>query len=205
MPPRKVVNVSPPPVVVRKKKIHQTPNGAPRKNAEAPLSATPAQRPTPTPAAKPSPPLLRSARSVASPAQAQPQPVAPGSEATPTQPNHRQREAQAQRELLEVLRARWPLVFPQAPHLIRPLMRGIHQEIAKFLPGTSLSRLKRTIVLFQRLSGDAYWQAVLNGGPRYALDGSPCGEVLPQEQEHARQTLARGKKQQAAERQATPR
>jgi sRNA-binding protein len=58
------------------------------------------------------------------------------------------------------------------------------------MPGTSLSLIKRTIVLFQRLSGSAYWRAVLKGGLRYALDGSPCGEVIPPEQEHARQTLA---------------
>jgi sRNA-binding protein len=139
---------------------------------------------------------------VASPAQAQPHSVAPRPTEPALPPNHRQRDAQVQRELLEVLRTRWPVAFPQDPHLIRPLRRGVHQEIATHMPGTSLSLIKRTIVLFQRLSGSAYWRAVLNGGPRYALDGSPCGEVLPPEQEHARQTLALWKTQREARRQA---
>lgn len=80
-------------------------------------------------------------------------------------------------------------------------MRGVHHEIAKHLMGTSLSLIKRTIVLFQRHSGGAYWRAVLEGGPRYALDGSPCGEVTPHEQEHARQTLAALAQQREAKRQ----
>jgi sRNA-binding protein len=88
------------------------------------------------------------------------------------------------------LRTRWPLVFPENPRKIRPFMRGIHREIAALLPGTGLWLIKRAIVLFQNLNGDMYWQAVLKGGPRYALDGSPRGEVTPREQEHARQALA---------------
>jgi sRNA-binding protein len=68
-------------------------------------------------------------------------------------------------------------------------MRGVHRDIAQRLPGTGLWLIKRAILLFQDMSGDAYWRAVLRGGPRYALDGTPCGEVLPREQEYARQTL----------------
>jgi ProP effector len=90
-------------------------------------------------------------------------------------------------------------VFPQNPRSLRPLAKGIHREIAAHLPGTSLSLIKRTIVLFQRLSGGEYWRAVLKGGPRYALDGSPCGEVTPHEQEHAQQTLAAWKKRYATQ------
>jgi ProP effector len=205
MPPRKVVNGSSPLIVIRKKKTHPPTPGASAKNGKAAAPAPPVPRPAPTPAATPSPhipPSPQPARPVASPAQAQPQSVAPRPAEPAPPPNHRQRDAQAQRELLKVLRTRWPLAFPQDPHLIGPLMRGVHQEIATHLPGTSLSLIKRTIVLFQRLSGSAYWRAVLKGGLRYALDGSPCGEVTPPEQAHARQTLALWKTQREARRQA---
>lgn len=185
MPLRKVVSISPPPVVVRKKKTQ-------RPTSETPAQPVPRSAPTPA-AAKLSPrttPSPQPARSESSPNQAQPQSVTPPPEAIPTQPNRRQRDAQVQRELLATFRARWPIAFPQDPHYVRPLAKGVHREIATHLPGTSLSLIKRAIFLFQRLSGGAYWRAVLKGGPRCALDGSPCGEVTPQEQEHARQTLA---------------
>ncbi len=152
----------------------------------------------PTPAATPSPhipPSPQPARSASPPIPLQP--VAPQPDTMPTQPNRRQRKAQAPHQLLAVLRTRWPAAFPEDPRKIRPLMRGVHQEIAKLLPGTALWLIKRAIILFQRLSGNAYWRAVLKGGPRYALDGSPCGEVIPREQEHARQTLALAKQREA--------
>jgi hypothetical protein len=201
MPPRRVVDISPLPVVVRKRKPQRPTSEAPAKSVTTAASANRIPRLAPTPAAaKPSPPSPQPTRSKSLPGQAQPS--APQPEATPSQPNHRQRDAQAQRELLATFRTRWPAVFPQASHHVRPLAKGVHREIATHLTGTSLSLIKRTIVLFQRLSDGAYWGAVLKGGPRYALDGSPCGEVTPHEQEHARQTLALWKKQREAKRPA---
>ena len=196
--PRKVVNISPPLVVIRKKKTHPPTPGAAAKNRQAAAPATLGPRPASTPAATPSPhipPPPPPARSASPPIPLQP--VAPQPETRPTQPNRRQRKAQAPQQLLAVLRTRWPAAFPADPRQIRPLMRGVHQEVAKRLPGTALWLIKRAIILFQRLSGSAYWRAVLKGGPRYALDGSPCGEVIPREQEHAKQTLALAKQREA--------
>jgi ProP effector len=176
---RQSASVAHPIVVVRKKK------------PPAPVPARPLPRlaaaPLPTPSARmtTSPRPARSASS-----QAQARPVLPQSETMPPQPNRRQRKAQAPRALLEVLRARWPAAFPDDLRRVRPLMRGVHREIAQRLPGTGLWLIKRAIVLFQAWSGEAYWRAILRGGPRYALDGSPCGAVSLHEQEHARQTLA---------------
>lgn len=198
MPLRKVVNGSSPLIVIRKKKTHPPTPGASAKNGKAAAPAPPVPRPASTPAAPPSPhitPPPQPARSASAPIQLQP--VAPQPETMPTQPNRRQRKAQAPHQLLAVLRTRWPAAFPEDPRQIRPLMRGVHQEIAKLLPGTALWLIKRAIILFQRLSGSAYWRAVLKGGPRYALDGSPCGEVIPREQEHAKQTLALAKQREA--------
>src|SRR5262245_23084069 len=181
---RKIEQVTQPTVVIRKKKSQHS-TAAVGKSGQSPASTPPAPRPAPASATKPSP-----QRAVAPSVKTQPQ--LPQQQSIPTLPqlNHRQRDAQAQRELLKGFRVRWPAAFPNDWPEVKPLMRGVHQEIAKHLTGTSLSLIKRTIVLFQRQSSGAYWRAVIKGGPRYALDGSPCGEVTPQEQEHARQTLA---------------
>jgi hypothetical protein len=189
---RKTVNMSSTLVIVRKKKTQQPSFGTTtNKNGKVAVSTTSTSRAFPTSTVKPSPRPASSPRSIQStipPVQAPP--VAPQQETTPTRPNKYQRKAQAPYQLLEVLRTRWPLAFPGNPRKIRPFMRGIHREIAKLLPGTGLWLIKRAIVLFQKLNGEMYWQAVLKGGPRYALDGSPRGEVTPREQEHARQALA---------------
>jgi len=124
-------------------------------------------------------------------------------ESLPTQLNRRQRQAQAPRRLLAVLRTRWPAAFPDDRRQVRPLMRGVHRDLAQRLPGTGLWLIKRAILLFQKLSDGAYWRAVLRGGPRYALDGSPRGEVTPREQEYARQTLVTLAQRRAAKRDAT--
>jgi hypothetical protein len=49
---------------------------------------------------------------------------------SPPHLNRRQRDAQAQRDLLAMCQARWPAAFPRDPQQIRPLMRGIHKELA---------------------------------------------------------------------------
>ena len=43
--------------------------------------------------------------------------------------------------------------------------------------------------MFQCLMGPAYLRAVLQGGPRYDLDGHPRGEVTPKEREQAGREL----------------
>jgi ProP effector len=108
----------------------------------------------------------------------------------PGQLNRRQRDAQAQQELLAQFRARWPQAFPLALHEIRPLARGVHQELATDFPNVKLSLIKQTIARFQRSYDGVYWRAILKGGSRYNLDGSPNGEVTAEEQEQARANLA---------------
>jgi ProQ/FINO family len=179
-----------PTVVVRKKKPqHATPADQSEQSA---TSAQRVSRPLSPPAITPASQTTLSRRpSRTVPAVvSQTAPLAPQPEGTPALPNRRQRKAQAPYQLLEVLRTRWPAAFPQDPRLIRPLMRGIHREIAQLQPGTALWLIKRAIILFQGHSGGAYWRAVMRGGHRYGLDGTPCGEVTPEEQEHAKQTLA---------------
>ena len=203
-PQRKIETVSKPTVIVRKKKPQRSTSEALAQSGKAPLPTKPVSPLMPLPDAKPyyADRAPRQSRSESSLVLIQPQSVTLQSEATAPRPNRRQRKAEAPRELLEVLRTHWPAVFPHDRRSLRPLMRGVHKEIARLLPGTALWVIKRALILFQRLSGDAYWQAVLKGGPRYGLDGSPCGEVTPREQEHARQTLATLAQRRDARRQA---
>lgn len=108
----------------------------------------------------------------------------------PSLPNRKQRDAQAQQTLLAQFRIRWPQAFPHAAHAIRPLARGVHEQIAAVFPDSPHWLIKQTIARFQRSFDGAYWRAVLKGGPRYALDGEPRGEVTPREQEQAKANLA---------------
>jgi ProP effector len=105
-------------------------------------------------------------------------------------PNRKERERQARRELLDVLRDRWPQVFPIDFQQVKPLALGIKRDIAAHLPQHSLLRIGGAIGVFQRLMGPAYYRAILRGGPRYDLDGNPRGEVTPEEQEQAKRDLA---------------
>lgn len=107
----------------------------------------------------------------------------------PSLPNRKQRDAQAQQALLSQFRARWPQAFPLATHAIRPLARGIHEQIAAEFSDSPQWLIKQTIARFQRGYDGAYWRAVLKGGARYALDGEPNGEVTPKEQEQAKANL----------------
>ena len=117
----------------------------------------------------------------------------PASSTTPpmakTGPNKKERERQAQRELLEVLRDRWPQAFPRDYRQLRPLAIGIRQEIAACLPEYPPGRIGAAIRMFQHQLRAAYLRVVLQGGPRYDLEGNPRGEVTPKEQAQARGEL----------------
>lgn len=222
MPPKNPGKMAPPTVILRKKRpssaVTTTTTITPRANPsatpkssdtagfapKAPLSSTPTpQRP------------MRQARPVRSPrsassstapreaAQAK-SPVAPPPAPVPGQPNRKQRDAQARRDLLAMFRIRWPQAFPTDERAIKPLAIGVHREIAAQLPGTSLWLIKQAIAMFQRSGRGAYWRAVRNGGPRYDLEGKPCGDITPEEQENAALNLDKMKQARRAARSASP-
>jgi sRNA-binding protein len=90
---------------------------------------------------------------------------------------------------LAIFQQRWPQVFAEDLRQYKPLALGIHQEIIPALPEVKPWRIRQTIALFQRGGRDAYWRAIVKGGPRYNLDGTPNGEVTVEEQDKARQDL----------------
>ena len=109
----------------------------------------------------------------------------------PEQPHDRQRQRQAQYALLAVLRERWPQIFPVDFRQVKPFALGLHREIIKALPEVKPSLIRYTIHFYQCGGKGAYWRAILRGGPRYTLDGTPTGAVRMEDQEHAKQALAR--------------
>lgn len=84
--------------------------------------------------------------------------------------------------LLADLRARWPILGQS-----RPLKIGIRQDIRAALEGVSGVRISRAVLL--HIATAEYQAALAAGGARYALDGSPAGEVTAKEARHAKAIL----------------
>ena len=93
------------------------------------------------------------------------------------------------RALYRVIMEQWPTVFPARPDEVRPLAIGIHQLLEKKFPDRSPEQVRRAIAQWRYPRLGAYLRIVARGGPRYDLDGNPCGEVTAGEQENARQRL----------------
>jgi sRNA-binding protein len=134
--------------------------------------------------------------------------AAPPDQPTPDQLNSSRRRSQARDEVLASLKARWPRTFPADFEQIKPFAVGLHLEILKALPDVNPSLIRHAIRVFQYGGYGAYWRAILQGGPRYNLDGIPTGEVTADDQAHAKETLAglraQWKARRARRTQATP-
>ena len=81
-------------------------------------------------------------------------------------------------------------MFPRDRRAVKPFAVGIHQEILHELPTVKPYLLRQTIRFYQQGGKGAYWRAILNGGSRYHLDGTPEGDITVKDQEHARAALA---------------
>lgn len=88
-------------------------------------------------------------------------------------------------KLLTELRARWPILAEP-----KPLKLGVRQDIRAALEGISGVRISRAVLL--HIASTDYQAALAAGGARYALDGSPAGEVTAKEARHA-QAILEGK------------
>jgi hypothetical protein len=114
-----------------------------------------------------------------------PQPLAEPLQPVPSQPSvtpaivntglsKTAQEKQARRELLDVLRDRWPRAFPRDYRQVRPLALGISRDIATHLPEQPCGRISSAIGIFQYLTGPAYFRAVLRGGHATAWTAIPA-------------------------------
>jgi ProP effector len=168
------------PVVVIRRKV------GPKSTPTGPTQATPKTASSVMKVAKPANPPQ--------PPQQLQQPVPPQTPATPAitkmGPSKKEQETHACRELLDVIRQRWPQTFPQDFKQLKPWAIGMRHALIAHLPEHPPRRVGAAIGMYKRFMGPVYFRALLQGGPRYDLEGNPCGEVTPEEQEHAKQDLA---------------
>lgn len=82
---------------------------------------------------------------------------------------------------------RWPHIFRVTAETIRPLALGISQDLCAHLPEFPPKLVHDTFDQWMVDHRVIYWKAVMHGGPRYDLDGTPKGEVTPEQQASARQ------------------
>lgn len=93
----------------------------------------------------------------------------------------------------------WPALFSLDNP--RPMAVGIDAAIKADMNARQLSG--KGLVLFslgRYATHRKYLQSLVAGGPRYDLNGNPCGEVTPEEQKHAAERLEELKAAQAAAR-----
>jgi ProP effector len=160
--------------------------GAPIAKVEATKSPSPT-KPVP---AEPTAPL---------PVQAS-APVPPDSPQTataPTGPSAAQRRRYERRQrflqspefaqIATALTTRWPHLFRVTPETIRPLAIGIADDLCAQLPDCSPKLVHHTLSQWMADHRVIYWKALMQGGPRYDLDGNPNGEVTPEQQADARE------------------
>lgn len=85
--------------------------------------------------------------------------------------------------------ALWPVLFSlESP---RPLKVGILDDLMHDIAARGISfgqgALRATLARYARTR--RYYSALIAGGARYDLKDQPCGEVTPQQQEHAAKLL----------------
>ncbi|MWL91273.1 ProQ/FinO family protein [Cupriavidus sp. SW-Y-13] len=96
--------------------------------------------------------------------------------------------------LLGKLQKRFPLSFPKKPAPKAPLKVGILQDLLSQKSELSLSEDEIRAALSTWCRGIRYWEAVVEGAVRVALDGSVAGHVTESEASRARHLLARRQK-----------
>ena len=96
------------------------------------------------------------------------------------------RRREQTREVLALLRARWPAVFSVPV----PLALGIQHEIRAGLEEAGVPSLRLRQALQHWTQGTGYLAAVAAGQRRRHLDGTDAGEPDEAQREHARETFA---------------
>ncbi len=69
----------------------------------------------------------------------------------------------------------------------KPLAIGIHKQLMERIP--DLDKNKVRIAMHSHTASTRYLKALIEGAPRFDLDGQPAGEVTAEQQEVAAQTL----------------
>ena len=107
------------------------------------------------------------------------------------------RRREQTREILALLRARWPELF-SAPV---PLAVGIEREIREGLGEARVPSARLGRALHYWTNGPRYLAAVAAGQRRRHLDGTDAGEPDEAQRDHARETFAQRAGQRTTQRQ----
>jgi ProP effector len=173
-----------PVVIVRRKAGKGDAPTGPTPNVSSPASKATTPAPAPAPPVQSLPPPQP-------PAQPQQPQAVPQPQATEEAALSKRAERKRLRsEVLEILRTRWPQTFPRDFRQIRPWAKGIAQNVARLLPEQPYGSVKDAISIYRLMATPSYCHALFKGGPRYDLDGNPCGEVTAEDQEQAKRDLA---------------
>lgn len=109
----------------------------------------------------------------------------------PLQPGERRknRQRKTNRKKLEKLVSFWPDAFDLDKP--RPLALGIDAAIRADMDARDIGCKGMVLFTLGRYAMHRkYLEALVAGGPRYELNGNPCGEVTPEEQKRAAEQLA---------------
>lgn len=82
----------------------------------------------------------------------------------------------------------------------QPLAIGIHKDIIAEHPEIDTDALRRT--LKRHTASTKYLKSVASGGSRFALDGTPAGDITSEQQVQANQAIKDRFRKQAEERRA---
>ena len=109
-------------------------------------------------------------------------------------------EAEEERieQTLRAMLARFPEAFDTPPG--RPLKIGIAADLKAAFPETEAKTVSRALGRWMGWRRSWYLRALIAGGPRYDLAGTPCGTVTEEQQLMATQERAAFRKRTKAER-----
>ena len=107
---------------------------------------------------------------------------------------HRLEKRQKVRDVLTLMQSRWPALFPESDAEVRyPWKIGLRHEIYPVVVQAGIPCGKAIVShAFERWMSRhsaAYRALLAQGGPRYGLEGQPCGEITEKEREAAKAAL----------------
>ncbi|WP_130392944.1 ProQ/FinO family protein [Cupriavidus agavae] len=156
------------------------------------LAAKARQEDSPSPQAKDTA-RVRKAPKVRKPAQEARDETIPGPQTSP--PNLKPRSPNSEVDqtvvLLGKLQKRFPLAFPKKPAPKVALKVGILEDLLGVKDELRLSAEEIRAVLSMWCRGIRYWEAMVEGAPRVALDGTVVGQVTESDAIRARQLRGR--------------
>lgn len=106
-------------------------------------------------------------------------------------------------EIRARVHALWPHAFPARGEPCKPLAIGAGMKISADARSDLSHRTARAFLKLWT-SRIEYVEAVLAGGPRYDLDGTPQGEVTDSEKAHAQKRFDEIQKRSASPQKAAP-